>query len=708
MDLADFLKDTPSAAGSGGGSGGGMTMSWADETDDSYIDRSMSYKSGQKAVINLPTAPRAARQVEVDLSRVPEYGPYTAFLGNLPYDCNEEILQDFFKNQKVANIRLPIENGRFKGFGYIEFADRGSLIEALKKSDEMLNRRAIRIDVADQQGKDQGMSGGYGRRNDRYTSSYASSGGPDPTESNWRTAAASNDFPPQRGGYNYRGPPRDDFRRDDNDQRGGGGYGRQWSQDSGGYGNRRGGSGSGGYDDYNRSNSRDGGGFRRNSGYNNQRDGGFPRRDYGDRGGEVFNQREAPVERKTLKLQPRQKPVSTESTEGSTRSPSIFGNAKPVDTTKREQQIEEKIHNQEKKVAVAPSVTARAPQEPKRSNIFGAAKPVDTRNREKEIEQKMNNMRIDRSSARNSGSDKGGYDHRYETRSSSGRVSSTSSRHGDEEFAEDDSVKGMSRTGSVSDPPAPAAPVKPEYKPAPTPSQNAWAKKLTPSDSLPNSSMKKDERVHAERREEAEGNDNGTFERTPEGAAADDRPASQSTAMKTSSSSATKLDKNTTRYPPGDGRESQGARSYSRDKWEGKTSYAGQRDDRHFDNRRGNENRRRGDGETGSSTGYQQRHRGGSSSSSYRRDEPRDGRRDGGYDQNKKNDRSNNDPNSKPPRGKKAASTGIKQLDPTPTVDFVEKSKFSILADENSDSTGEEADPATTTTADADTPAGDQ
>ena len=63
-----------------------------------------TYKSGQKAVINLPTAPRAARQVEVDLSRVPEYGPYTAFLGNLPYDCNEEILHDFFKNQKVSTF----------------------------------------------------------------------------------------------------------------------------------------------------------------------------------------------------------------------------------------------------------------------------------------------------------------------------------------------------------------------------------------------------------------------------------------------------------------------------------------------------------------------------------------------------------------------------------------------------------------------------
>ena len=38
----------------------------------------------------LPTAPRAARGPDVDMSQVPDVPPFTAFLGNLPYDVEEE------------------------------------------------------------------------------------------------------------------------------------------------------------------------------------------------------------------------------------------------------------------------------------------------------------------------------------------------------------------------------------------------------------------------------------------------------------------------------------------------------------------------------------------------------------------------------------------------------------------------------------------
>lgn len=50
----------------------------------------------------LPTAPKAARGPE-DLSRVPTSPPFTAFIGNLPYEASEEKIRDFFSKLPVSN-----------------------------------------------------------------------------------------------------------------------------------------------------------------------------------------------------------------------------------------------------------------------------------------------------------------------------------------------------------------------------------------------------------------------------------------------------------------------------------------------------------------------------------------------------------------------------------------------------------------------------
>jgi len=61
----------------------------------------------QKVVINnacitLPTAPRAVRGPDVDLTRVPCIPPFTAFLGNLPYDITGDEIERFFRGMKVC------------------------------------------------------------------------------------------------------------------------------------------------------------------------------------------------------------------------------------------------------------------------------------------------------------------------------------------------------------------------------------------------------------------------------------------------------------------------------------------------------------------------------------------------------------------------------------------------------------------------------
>jgi translation initiation factor 4B len=58
----------------------------------------------------LPTAPKAARGPDIDLSRVPNQPPYTAFIGNLPYDSTEDLIANFFKNLKVSSfVKMNIE-----------------------------------------------------------------------------------------------------------------------------------------------------------------------------------------------------------------------------------------------------------------------------------------------------------------------------------------------------------------------------------------------------------------------------------------------------------------------------------------------------------------------------------------------------------------------------------------------------------------------
>ena len=50
----------------------------------------------------LPNAPRASRGVDIDLSRLPKSPPYTAFLGNLPFDVSEDDIRDLFRGLRVS------------------------------------------------------------------------------------------------------------------------------------------------------------------------------------------------------------------------------------------------------------------------------------------------------------------------------------------------------------------------------------------------------------------------------------------------------------------------------------------------------------------------------------------------------------------------------------------------------------------------------
>ncbi|OQR92070.1 hypothetical protein ACHHYP_04110 [Achlya hypogyna] len=113
---------------------------------------------------------------------VPDRPPFKSYVGNLPYQMNEDDLADFFKGLNVIDVHIPqdYQTGRPKGFAYVEFGDRESLVQALTADGDLIDKRPIRIDVAGEKkggrdtfgkrGGDRGYDRGYGQRDggDRY------------------------------------------------------------------------------------------------------------------------------------------------------------------------------------------------------------------------------------------------------------------------------------------------------------------------------------------------------------------------------------------------------------------------------------------------------------------------------------------------------------------------------------------------------------
>merc|ERR1712235_78462 len=326
--------------------------------------------------VEMPSAPKAAT-LEIDITKLPPNPPFTAVVSNLPYDIEERQVWDFFGDLKIDKIDIPREDedGRFKGIAYIivdgpKDVAVDTLAHVLAKSDHLLSGRKVRIEI-------------YQRRDDRRGNRDPGFGRSENSD-NWRMDRGGGGG----GGRNDRyGDRRDDrgygdrggYGRGGYDDRRGGGYDdRRGGYDDrrGGYDDRRG----GGYDDR-----RGGGGFDR--GYGGGRDRYDDRRGYDDRryddrrnydrddrdghgrggfggGGRGFSaadddrswrrdEPEIPVrrdireersERPKLNILPRSKPANENSDSSPAQKGSNpFGAARPIDTSAKEKEIEQKL-----------------------------------------------------------------------------------------------------------------------------------------------------------------------------------------------------------------------------------------------------------------------------------------------------------------------------------------------------------------------------
>lgn len=120
-------------------------------------------------VCHLPTAPRANRVF--DDNSVPHRAPFIAYITNLPFDVKEDDIYEYFSSNRVTTVRLPREDGesgRVRGFGYVEFETREDLIQSLGIPDPTIKGRRIRIDLSnenDQNSKQRGNRRGYDNSN---------------------------------------------------------------------------------------------------------------------------------------------------------------------------------------------------------------------------------------------------------------------------------------------------------------------------------------------------------------------------------------------------------------------------------------------------------------------------------------------------------------------------------------------------------------
>lgn len=200
-----------------------MMSRWADEEED---DGAFSI---EKERILLPSAPRASRGPAYADAEIPQNPPFTAHLGNLPYDLGEEEIYKLFRDLDIVDLKLPRDQQtqRLRGFGYVDFGTREDLVEALIRNEQMMRGRPIRITLGTGQGDRRGgdmsrsdMRGGDGdRRRGRPPAE-------DDDVDDWRTVMKPQGFEEGGGEQEFRRGPPSGGDYDSMSRGGGGGYNR--------------------------------------------------------------------------------------------------------------------------------------------------------------------------------------------------------------------------------------------------------------------------------------------------------------------------------------------------------------------------------------------------------------------------------------------------------------------------------------------------
>ncbi|KAI0978117.1 hypothetical protein GJ496_002852 [Pomphorhynchus laevis] len=94
---------------------------------------------------NLPKAPKGAQEISLD--SIPKFPPFQLYMLGIPFTATEDKVIKFFEDCKVSRVNMGTEGGRNRGNAVIEFEDRASLINALKKDDSTMGNRQIHVSL---------------------------------------------------------------------------------------------------------------------------------------------------------------------------------------------------------------------------------------------------------------------------------------------------------------------------------------------------------------------------------------------------------------------------------------------------------------------------------------------------------------------------------------------------------------------------------
>lgn len=92
--------------------------------------------------------PQAPARAAGEVSKTAGYN--VVYVGNLPWDCDEALLEGFFNECQVTKVRLHTDRdtGAFRGFAHVHFADEEGLDRAVALSGQFLEGREVKVAYA--------------------------------------------------------------------------------------------------------------------------------------------------------------------------------------------------------------------------------------------------------------------------------------------------------------------------------------------------------------------------------------------------------------------------------------------------------------------------------------------------------------------------------------------------------------------------------
>ncbi|PNS19211.1 hypothetical protein CAC42_2388 [Sphaceloma murrayae] len=338
---------------------------------EAVIEASVAAEQGQERSKVGKNRPRQFRE-QLPLPTRP---PYTAHLGNLSFEVTETDVQGFLSGCDVTSVRIVEDklDRKPKGFGYVEFGTLEGLKKALTLSETQFQGRNVRISVAEPP-KDRGES--------RELNDWTRKGplpdlpGQGQRHASERTGGFRSNFDPASDASAERAPRRGGFPDNDGKPRDFGNWERKGPLSPvPGQEPRQGGRGSRDFGEApERRNSPSWGEGRSEAGSRP------PRRDFSER--PVQPERTPTAAEQDNQWRARMKP---DAPSPSTATPEASVPSSPAAPPKAAERP--RLNLTKRTVSEAPTDTPTSGSDSKASP-FGAAKPIDTSAREREIEEK--------------------------------------------------------------------------------------------------------------------------------------------------------------------------------------------------------------------------------------------------------------------------------------------------------------------------------